>query len=95
QTSINVDYKITRSEDEQEVTVILDNPTDTIAFFIELNLYGKQHGESVLPIFWKENYISLLPGEHREVNGRYYGRDLHGDSPGLRVSGWNVKPRAL
>ncbi|MGD9346187.1 MAG: glycoside hydrolase family 2 TIM barrel-domain containing protein [Candidatus Aminicenantes bacterium] len=75
---------------EQEIHVELENPSDAIAFFIELNVYGKESGHSVLPIFWDDNYISLLPGEIREIRARFTKEDLHGESPAFRFNGWNV-----
>ncbi|MGE5409751.1 MAG: hypothetical protein ACM3MI_02235, partial [Clostridiales bacterium] len=48
-------------------------------------------GENVLPIFWDDNYISLLPGEKRTVNGYYFTKDLEGSHPQIVVTGWNVK----
>jgi exo-1,4-beta-D-glucosaminidase len=77
--------------EEQEILVILENNSRSIAFFIELNVYGKESGQSVLPIFWDDNYVSLLPGETREIRGRFSRDDLRGGTPAFRFSGWNVK----
>jgi exo-1,4-beta-D-glucosaminidase len=46
---------------------------------------------SVLPIFWDDNYISLLPGEARTIDGYFDASDLHGKTARLKVSGWNVE----
>jgi exo-1,4-beta-D-glucosaminidase len=77
--------------EEQEIQVNLENPSDGIAFFIELNVYGKESGNSVLPIFWDDNYVSLMPGETREIRARFSKEDLHGEMPAFRFSGWNIK----
>ncbi len=68
----------------------LENPTDIIAFFIDLNVIGKQSGLTVLPIYWDDNYISLLPGETKELHAYFSKEDLNSDEPVLKVSGWNV-----
>jgi exo-1,4-beta-D-glucosaminidase len=76
--------------EEQEIEVELENPSDAIAFFIEMNVYGTASGRSVLPIFWDDNYVSLLPGETREIRARFSKEDLDGETPAFRFSGWNV-----
>jgi exo-1,4-beta-D-glucosaminidase len=58
---------------------------------VYLNMKKKESDESVLPVFWNENYITLLPGEERTVSGYCHTADLHGDRVRISVSGWNVK----
>ncbi|MDH4218167.1 MAG: glycoside hydrolase family 2, partial [Candidatus Aminicenantes bacterium] len=77
--------------DEQEIQVTFQNTSESIAFFIELNVCGSESGHSVLPIFWDDNYISLLPGETREILGRFSKEDLRDETPAFRYSGWNLR----
>jgi exo-1,4-beta-D-glucosaminidase len=77
--------------EEMEIRVTLQNPSDRIAFFIDMNVYRAESGHSVLPIFWDDNFISLLPGETRESRARFLKEDLRGETPAFRLSGWNVK----
>jgi exo-1,4-beta-D-glucosaminidase len=49
-------------------------------------------GDDVTPIFWSDNYFSLLPGEKRTVTARFNSSDLRGATPELLVEGWNVEP---
>jgi hypothetical protein len=44
----------------------------------------------VLPVFWEDNYISLLPKEKRVIQVEYDMKDLNGEKPLLKVDGWNV-----
>ncbi|MGH9677092.1 MAG: glycoside hydrolase family 2 protein [Candidatus Acidiferrum sp.] len=44
----------------------------------------------MLPVFWDDNYISLLPGEKREVTVHVRKRDLGSAKPLLAVDGFNV-----
>ncbi len=76
---------------EQQVRVTLKNPTNVIAFFINLSVVGQQTGNAVLPIYWEDNYVSLLPGESKTISGSFSPADLRGEEPVLRVEGWNVK----
>jgi exo-1,4-beta-D-glucosaminidase len=69
--------------------VTLTNTGRAVAFFIRLQVVGAK-GEEALPVFWDDNYVSLLPGETRKLTARYRPADLRG-SPKLVVSGWNVE----
>ena len=87
---INVEHNFEIEGDEQKVRVTLENPTDVIAFFVYLNVTGDQSGRSVLPIYWNDNYVSLLPGEKRDFEAHFSMKDLKGEEPVLKVSGWNI-----
>jgi len=55
-----------------------------------LKLNKSAKGEEILPVIWEDNYISLLPGEKREITAHYEIAALHGKRPALEVSGWNI-----
>jgi exo-1,4-beta-D-glucosaminidase len=76
---------------EYEVTVKLSNPNDKIAFLIELGIVGNKSGKSIVPIYWDDNYISLLPNESREIKAVFSAKDLKGESPVFKYKGWNVE----
>lgn len=73
-----------------ETRVTLENRTPSIAFFVRLKLTRGTGGEQVVPVLWEDNYVSLLPGEKRELRVRYNAADLRGARPSVDVSGWNV-----
>lgn len=50
-------------------------------------------GDDVLPVLWDDNYITLMPGEQREVSATYATVDLGGAKPVIAVEGWNVTPK--
>lgn len=91
EVQVKASCRIADLGNEQEIQVSLENLSDTIALFIELKLIGEESGDSVLPIFWDENYLSLLPGETRKISARFLKEDLKGEAPVFRFSGWNVK----
>jgi exo-1,4-beta-D-glucosaminidase len=88
---LKVNEKLKKEGQKQLVTVELSNPTDKLAFMINLSVKNSTTGDNVLPIFWDDNYISLLPGEKRTINGYYFTKDLEGSHPQVVVTGWNVK----
>jgi hypothetical protein len=46
-------------------------------------------GARILPAYYSDNYLSLLPGETREVVIRYPATIA--GSPSVRLRGWNVR----
>ena len=45
-----------------------------------------------MPIFWDDNYFSLLPGEKRQVSAQFDSAATEGSNLLLAVDGWNVTP---
>jgi exo-1,4-beta-D-glucosaminidase len=72
-----------------EVSVELENGSDAIAFFVEL-LLTDDAGEPLVPVFWQDNFVSLLPHETRTLTGRFSSTV---EKPALTVRGWNVEER--
>jgi len=66
-------------------------PARNLAFFVRLKLNKGANGEEVLPVVWEDNYISLLPGEKREVTATYRTEELGGTKPAVEVSGVNAQ----
>jgi exo-1,4-beta-D-glucosaminidase len=75
---------------ESLANVKLQNTGKTLAYLVRLRLLRGTAGEEVLPVFWEDNYFSLLPGEKRTITVRYRTSDAGGAQPVLAVDGWNV-----
>ncbi|MFZ0320705.1 MAG: beta galactosidase jelly roll domain-containing protein [Candidatus Sulfotelmatobacter sp.] len=81
----------TERRGEDSIThVTLENPSKSLAFFVRLKVEKHAGGEEILPIVWEDNYISLLPGERREVSATYRS-SAAGEKPAVSVSGWNLE----
>ena len=70
---------------------MITNPSQTPALLVRLNLKGDKDGEQILPVFYSDNYFSLMPGERKEVRIRWQEVDTRGNGPQVEVSGYNVK----
>jgi exo-1,4-beta-D-glucosaminidase len=82
----------TERKNEEAVThVTLENPSKSLAFFVRLKVNKGKGGDEILPVVWQDNYISLLPGEKRELTGSYRTQELGTAQPAVEVSGWNVE----
>jgi exo-1,4-beta-D-glucosaminidase len=72
------------------VRVTLENPSKSVAFMVHLRLANAKGGDDVTPVFWDDNYFSLVPGEKKAVTARYELSSLEGKQPELEVGGWNI-----
>ena len=77
--------------DDTVTHVTLENPSKSLAFFVRLKLSKGSGGDEILPVLWQDNYISLLPGEKRELSATYRTAALGAAKPQVEVSGWNVQ----
>jgi beta-mannosidase len=70
--------------------VTLNNPTATVALMPHLQLRRQHSGERVLPVYYSDNYVSLVPGETKTVSIEAASADLKGDQPLVVLDGWNI-----
>jgi exo-1,4-beta-D-glucosaminidase len=89
---VKLSYTKEISGSEAIITATLTN-NETIAFFSTLTLTNK---ESIIvrPVFWSENYFSLLPGETKSITCRL-SKDSLEEGSKLLLSGWNVKAQEV
>jgi exo-1,4-beta-D-glucosaminidase len=86
---LKITRHFTQHGDTTFAKVTVKNPTNHLAFMIHLDLRKKNSGDSVVPIFWDDNYFSLLPGEKRTITGYCHTSDLDGQQPEVTIDGWN------
>jgi hypothetical protein len=72
---------------------MLTNPKQApVAFFNRISLLNPQTKERMLPVFYSDNYVSILPDEQRTVIIDY---NLPVVSPKVSVRGWNLVERVV
>jgi len=73
-----------------KIKVDMLNPANApVAFFNRISLVDAQTGERILPAFYSDNYISVLPGEHKSILVDFDTSE-HPDMPLITISGWNL-----
>ncbi|MGA9453388.1 MAG: sugar-binding domain-containing protein, partial [Verrucomicrobiia bacterium] len=77
------------------VRVRISNPTRTVALMIRLKVRRDRSGDRILPVFYSDNYFSLLPGGTRDVTLEFAKASLAGESPKVFEEGWNVSGREI
>jgi hypothetical protein len=91
-STITLDAKVSRSDADGKsvVSVTLHNPGKEVALMTHLQLRRKRSGGRVLPVYYNDNYISLLPNETRAITMEAATSELKGEDALVVVDGWNV-----
>jgi exo-1,4-beta-D-glucosaminidase len=90
-TSVTASASRTIASGQETVTITLTNTSATnIAFFTRAEVTAENNGLEVLPVTYTDNYVSLFPGESMTITAKYATTDLGGQSPYLRIRGYNV-----
>ncbi|MGH7838634.1 MAG: glycosyl hydrolase family 2, partial [Candidatus Binataceae bacterium] len=69
------------------VRVTLKNTSDHLAFQVRLGIRKSGAREEILPVFWDDNYLELMPGESRELTAHYASPDALRGGAELTVDG--------
>ncbi len=89
---VKLQYAYNFSKDEKSgiINLKIRNPSESIVFFIFLDVLDPQTKKPILPIYWNDNYVTLLPREERTYTSNYRISDYNGDKPLIEVSAWNT-----
>ena len=75
---------------------MIHNPGKETAFFVRLKVLNGKGGELALPVFFTDNYLTLLPGESREIGiDISHLQDIKPTSLWFEIEGWNVKSNSI
>jgi hypothetical protein len=90
-TTLRTSAKAATSGETVKVTVQLTNPTAFASLENKLTLLNSDTLARILPAYYSDNYISLLPGESRTIEVEYPASAARG--PVLfTIRGWNAAP---
>ena len=88
---IEAKYEVESNGNENVLKVQLKNVGEYLAFQIHLALTKGEGGDEISPTYWDDNYVSLLPGESKEIFARFSIRDLDNSNMSLKIKGWNIE----
>jgi hypothetical protein len=80
-----------RNTGVRQVQVDLKNVGGGVALNGKLGVFDAADGSEVLPAFYSDNYVSLLPGETRSITIDL-PKKVEGHRLRLNLRGWNVDP---
>ena len=93
--SITASYSQQKQNGESTIDIRLENPGPGIALMICAKVVKSSAAhERILPIFYDDNYVTLLPHEKREIHANYDSALLESDQPQVVIQGWNLPSKA-
>ncbi|HYA26186.1 MAG TPA: glycoside hydrolase family 2 protein, partial [Terriglobales bacterium] len=72
-------------------TTILTNSTTNLAFMIRARVLDSA-GNETLPVWWSDNYITLMPGESRTLTATYFDNAAPPSGATVHLDGFNITP---
>jgi len=92
---LDVEGSRATTADGPVVHLTVKNPSDHLAFQVRFGIQKSGQGAEILPVFWDDNYIELMPGESREISARYLSTSDVSDPLELTVAGWNIESTTI
>jgi exo-1,4-beta-D-glucosaminidase len=90
QPQLSATKKVYKEGDEWVVEVNLSNTSKNIAFSIELLLVDNQTENPILPVYWTDNYVSLVNDDTKTITARCSLADATSE-PSVIIQGINVE----
>ncbi len=89
---VTIDAKVeTKDADGKRLlTVRLHNPSSHIALMTHMQLRRQKSQDRVLPVYYSDNYVSLVPNETRTITIEAAVKDFNGEDGQVFFDGWNV-----
>jgi len=92
QVELNFSVSSVKQENGKYSAVVeIENPSASLAFSVNPKIIKNDSKDLVLPVFWEDNYFSLLPKEKRSIKVEFAAENLDGAKPILALAGWNIK----
>ncbi|MGD0629355.1 MAG: discoidin domain-containing protein [Terracidiphilus sp.] len=83
---------IVRRGAEWSITTELHNASTSPALMVRIKAIREKSGDPILPALFDDNYIALMPGEHRIIHVDLKDADTRGERPRIVVQGDNLAP---
>jgi exo-1,4-beta-D-glucosaminidase len=95
QVTLDVKAEHRREAGKNSIKLKFTNPSSSVAFQIHPRVTKGKDGDDLVPIFWDDNYFSLLPGEEKTVSVTFDPSDLDGKNPVVELEGFNITPATI
>jgi hypothetical protein len=82
--------RVDKSGKEWHLTTTLKNNASTPAMMVRLKVVGTPSAGRILPVFYSDNYLFIMPGEEKIITMKLYDADTRGEKPGVEISGFNL-----
>ena len=93
-----------KNGEKSSMIVTLHNSSSALAFAVHLKVNRSserrvsregERDDEILPVLWQDNYVSLLPGETRQVTASFHSLKNDNSIPTVDIDGWNVNRQTV
>ncbi len=74
---LTAEVKALKINEKVAFELTLTNDGSSLAFMVALSLRGVESGMEILPAFWSDNYLNILPGETQTLTVWVHASDVH------------------
>ena len=93
-TQLKASATSTTAGDTVKLAIQLTNPTSVVSLENKLTLLNSGDKQRILPAYYSDNYVSLLPGESRTIEVEYPASAARGPVQ-FTIRGWNAVPQVI
>ncbi len=93
-TQLKASATSTTANGTVKLTIQLTNPASVVSLENKLTLLNAGDKQRILPAYYSDNYVSLLPGESRTIQVEYPSAAAHGPAQ-IALRGWNAVPQVV
>ena len=86
--TLEISHELESNRSDDKLTVTLANTSNTVAFGVELKLLNADTAQPIVPVFWTDNYLALLPHQHKTISATF---KRCADRLTLAVQAWNME----
>jgi hypothetical protein len=90
QAKVKVKAHVARDGAQWRATVELHNTSTAPALMVRAKVVRQKSGDPILPAFYDDNYIALMPGERKTLHVTVDDADTRGEEPRVIVEGFNL-----
>jgi hypothetical protein len=83
---------MTAKDGERQATIKLENTGTVPALLVKLTLKDAASDARILPAYYSENYVSLLPGDSRTITIAFPAGE---SKPEIALRGWNLEKETI
>jgi hypothetical protein len=93
-TQLKASATSTTAGDTVKLTIQLTNSASVVSLENKLTLLNAGDKQRILPAYYSDNYVSLLPGESRTIQVEYPSAAAHGPAE-IALRGWNALAQVI
>lgn len=90
-----VSERATLANGNYQHIITLANHSPVPALQARIRTVSSKTGEDVLPAFYADNYVSLMPGDSRTITVEFNRKYLKEGIPVFYLDGWNVEEKTI